>query len=849
MFRSEVATWSALVLLGCHAARLAVPAQAVPAKSQASIARISAPTPALEVFPKGASPISGPAEFEQPVVAIATALWASCALLEDHSVWCWGDDHSRSTDGYQNWIRQIPLSGASKLVGANERMFAITTSGELFHWGAEIGPRSGIGGGATPRRLPLKGVLDVAASWDDLCALERSGRITCWYGQSGPTVVATLPSAKSLTRSREQTCALLSSGTVTCLGKQQAASVRPDVAYVVELAAAGDTQCALRREGTIGCWPEGAQARSFTQSAGHDVRHLTGTPHALCAIKAAGPPHCMVFESGGDRDKPVLAPEQVFSDAPELTDVRFGPDHACTVAKGVVWCWGDNTFGQLGQPGAPQVGELLARVSLGDTSALHHVTRVAAGRYHRCVIVLDGTLRCWGAGDWGKLGTLDGAAHAGPTMVPGLSNVTDVVVNDTATCALLGDESLHCFGRQPWREDLPSCKMGEEESEEEAPCSSTPSLVAVGIAQIGLGEGHLCTLGSDARVRCWGNNDRGQLGTGDTKRRVTPTPVVSLAGHELGRVSKLRVFANHACAVMVGSGALECWGSNVPSTQGRPYNSIPAITRATPISRIAGAMDVSDRCILLRSGELRCWGNVFPDNHDFSYEPLRIGRCRVSELSTGLGPCFAENAGTTCLGLGDGGFHAPIALRNLAGSASSLCGVDARGSLACWNTDSSNVRPLIGTVAAADLPWPAPEHGCAHDSVPSALPRFPSVTPASVTAHDLQRGARGADNGVRLSNVQVSQLLNLLNDPQNYTSTSTCHEPRHQYAFRDAHGVSQATLGVSNDCLTIDSEPEIPAQRRGGGGNVVGAKLTRGLAELCRSLRLDGCPDGESPKQ
>lgn len=838
MVRSQLATWSTVLLLGCQSFKPAVPTQ--PARSQAP-AVYSSQQPAFQVFPSGASATDGVDKLEQRVIAIATASRSSCALQEDHSVWCWGDDHSHFSDGYEDWVRQIPLPAVSKIVGANQRMFAVTTTGDLYYWGENIGTRPPFGGGATPRRLPLTDVIDVAASWDDLCAIERSGRVTCWYAEGGQTVLASLPAAKGLALSRDETCVLLGSGAVTCFRKQPTAEVRSGLTDAVELAAGGDTHCALRRQGSVSCWPDNDRARSFARSAGNDVRHLSSTPHALCALKSIGLPHCLTLTSGGDSDRPVLTVGQVFPEAAELSDVRFGPSHACAVVRGVAWCWGENEFGDLGQPRAPQGAILLSRVSLGDTAALQHLTRVAVGRNHRCVVVADGTVRCWGDGEWGKLGTADRAAHAGPTRVPGLSRITDVVVSDTATCALSSDQSLYCFGRQPWRADLPPCKQGEDEGGEEAPCSSTPSLVGNGISQVGLGEDHICTLGSDARVRCWGNNQRGQLGTGDTRSRATPAPVLTRDGHELSGVSRLRVFGNHACAVMK-SGALQCWGDNGPSVQGRPYNGPPILTYATPVSGVAGVTDVSDQCTLSRSGELRCWGNIFADPRDFSYQPLRVGQCHVRELSAGRGPCFADSSSIDCLG--EDGFHAPIALSSLAGSPSELCGIDEHGSLACWNTELL-ARPKIGTTAAVDVSWLASAEGCAHDPPPRTLPKFPPLPPASVTAHDLKRGAPQAETGLRLSKEQVSNMLTLLNDPQSYVSSVTCHEARHQYVFRDSRGLSQATLGVSADCLTVESEPEIPAQRRVG-GNVVAARLTRGLAELCRSLKLDGCP-GDDP--
>lgn len=111
MNRAELAAWGALILTGCHSSKSPAPPVPTPAELRIGVGAGTTPRPEFRVFPEGASPASGREEFEQPVTAIATALWATCALLEDHSVWCWGDDHSHIMDGYQEWPRQIPLTG------------------------------------------------------------------------------------------------------------------------------------------------------------------------------------------------------------------------------------------------------------------------------------------------------------------------------------------------------------------------------------------------------------------------------------------------------------------------------------------------------------------------------------------------------------------------------------------------------------------------------------------------------------------------------------------------------------------------------------------------------------------
>ena len=38
--------------------------------------------------------------------------------------------------------------------------------------------------------------------------------------------------------------------------------------------------------------------------------------------------------------------------------------------------------------------------------------------------------------------------------------------------------------------------------------------------------GHACVRSPDGAVRCWGDNEHGQLGVGDTAPRLAPAPIV-----------------------------------------------------------------------------------------------------------------------------------------------------------------------------------------------------------------------------------------------------------------------------------------------------------------------------------
>ena len=85
----------------------------------------------------------------------------------------------------------------------------------------------------------------------------------------------------------------------------------------------------------------------------------------------------------------------------------------------------------------------------------------------------------------------------------------------------------------------------------------TATLAVVGqVAQVVGGGTHSCALKTDGTVWCWGRNDDGQLGLGDTIDRTTPQAVGGL-----NDVLQIVAGSKHTCA-LTASGEVACWGAN-----------------------------------------------------------------------------------------------------------------------------------------------------------------------------------------------------------------------------------------------------------------------------------------------
>ena len=71
------------------------------------------------------------------------------------------------------------------------------------------------------------------------------------------------------------------------------------------------------------------------------------------------------------------------------TSVATGPYHTCTIESGIVYCWGFNSDGQLGNGGTTNTQTPSTVVTIGSA------TQIAVGSAHSCAILADKTVRCW----------------------------------------------------------------------------------------------------------------------------------------------------------------------------------------------------------------------------------------------------------------------------------------------------------------------------------------------------------------------------------------------------------------------------------------------------------------------
>ena len=179
-----------------------------------------------------------------------------------------------------------------------------------------------------------------------------------------------------------------------------------------------------------------------------------------------------------------------------------------------MWCWGRNT--RLELAAAPSSEQVRTPTQVGTFTDWTAVVDV--GQDSSCGVRADGTLWCWGDNSFGQLGVPpETVAVAAPRQVGSQAGWVAISVDAFAACGVRSDGGLWCWGRNA------EGQLGTGDTQDRyAPASVGP---ASGWASVSVGRFHACALRTGGAIACMGENSNGQLGLGDTARRNVPTPV------------------------------------------------------------------------------------------------------------------------------------------------------------------------------------------------------------------------------------------------------------------------------------------------------------------------------------
>lgn len=227
------------------------------------------------------------------------------------------------------------------------------------------------------------------------------------------------------------------------------------------------------------------------------------------------------------------------------------------------------------------------------------VVWVSANDRHTCAVLSTGAAKCWGVNDSGQLGDNTMDSHAAPTDVVGLSGAATISVGHSHTCARLTSGGAKCRG---FNGNFGQVGDGTT-VDPHLPTDVTG--LANGVAEIVAGGQHSCARLTSGGVKCWGDNQFGQLGDGTNTMRKVPTDVVGLSSG----VAAISAVEHYTCAQLT-SGGVKCWGKNISGAVGdgtQANRNVP-----TDVTGLSGVVAIGagrgHTCAALTGGGASCWG-------------------------------------------------------------------------------------------------------------------------------------------------------------------------------------------------------------------------------------------------
>ena len=713
--------------------------------------------------------------------AIAAGGYHTCALLMGGAVKCWGRNEygelGNGTGGTFNSYSRIPvdvlgLSDATSIAAGGSFTCALLTGGTARCWGAN--GYGALGDGTTANSLVpvdvlgLGGATAIAAGQWHICALPAGGTVGCWgYGGDGelgnttmvnatsPVSVSGVNGVTALTAGWHHTCALLTGGNIECWGANShgelgdGTTTNSDTPVTVtdlncDVCASGlcgEGHCCSNGQGLCGgrCMSlesdpvncgacgnvclsglcSGGQCCSIGQALCNGIcaplesdpvncgacGHICsnglcgggqcclagqGLCNGTCATLANDPANCgacgsqclagqvcsgaqCVASGGSSTGCPgsIATPIGGVGEngcSPGTISISAGELHICVVMNdGTVRCWGDDSNGKVG------IGYSADSVaSATPVPGIAGAIGIAGGTGHTCALLHDGTVRCWGASAQGELGPLSPTFYSyAPVVVDGIEHATAIAAAHDVTCALIDDGTVRCWGWSAGADYV----LGDRNMH---PVPITIGGLA-GVKAIAPGSSHICALLCDGRVQCWGNNASGLLGSNVPVGTSIPWTVSGISD-----AIQISASYTHTCAVLA-DGTVKCWGLNESGQLGDGTTT----NRTTPvavasISRtkrvVAG---IKHTCAVLESGAVQCWG------------------------SNSYGQLGAQAVASSLLPVTVPGVEGAVALAASgmdSSYGSTTCALLSSGTVICWG---SNAYSLLGNGSSLPVSGPS----------------------------------------------------------------------------------------------------------------------------------------------
>jgi len=325
----------------------------------------------------------------------------------------------------------------------------------------------------------------VSAGGSHTCGTDNSGYLYCWgsddHGQLGNT--SSFNSKTTPNRVGDST-----GWTVVSAGGAHTCGIR-----------SGKLYCwGSDSDGQLGNGSSSTADKGLPQQIGSlsDWNTVSAGNAQTCAIRGTGYLYCWGDDTNGQLGNgstagDQAAPMRVAGTATTWKSVSAGAKHTCGILGGSLYCWGDDTYSQLGNgsTAGSQTGPMRVAGTATDWKS------VSAGGSHSCAIRGTGYLYCWGDDSSGQLGNGSAGSATYPYRVSGTATSwSQVSAGGAHTCGILSSR-LYCWGDNQYGQSVTS---SEEVS------FASPQVVAGAWSAQDSGQRHTCAIATDGQLTCWG---------------------------------------------------------------------------------------------------------------------------------------------------------------------------------------------------------------------------------------------------------------------------------------------------------------------------------------------------------
>ena len=283
----------------------------------------------------------------------------------------------------------------------------------------------------------------------------------------------------------------------------------------VDIAVGKHHTCVVTSGGEIECWGQndfGQLGRGFS-----------------CAYGS--------YSNGCNGNFAVSSPGKVsYSGEFGFREVGVGDTHTCHIlSNGTTMCWGSNSDGQLGE-GSNTDSSVPVYVSSAQSI---YFTQIDLGKAHSCATNYSGEIYCWGRNSFGQIGDGTIQNRLIPTMVSLPIGYSAVAVSSGGehSCAILNGSQPACWGRNSQGQLGDGTLLGKLE----------PRIVQnsawTGALRITAGDGQSCIVTLDHKVWCWGQSSAGMFSSTNS---ISTSPVQLENTHGIG-ASLVTVGESHLC--------------------------------------------------------------------------------------------------------------------------------------------------------------------------------------------------------------------------------------------------------------------------------------------------------------